>query len=74
MRQRITGEGMLSRSPTPGEADFLKDQRKERGYGACVPVRYLGGRLSERPGQSTYPLAFLHGSLADGSGFGALNS
>jgi hypothetical protein len=24
-------DGMLSRSPTPGEFEFLKDQTKERG-------------------------------------------
>lgn len=39
MRQIILQDGMLSRSPTPGEYEFLKDQRKERGYGNGFPVR-----------------------------------
>jgi hypothetical protein len=33
MRIRVQGDGMLSRSPTPAEFDFLRDMRKERGYG-----------------------------------------
>ena len=33
MRQRADGDGMLSRSPTPEEFDFLKALRKEKGYG-----------------------------------------
>jgi hypothetical protein len=33
MRIRVQGEGMLSRSPTPAEFAFLRDMRKERGYG-----------------------------------------
>jgi hypothetical protein len=39
MRQRIAGDNMLSRSPTPEEYAFLKDMRKERGYGKGYPVR-----------------------------------
>jgi hypothetical protein len=30
---------MLSRSPTPAEFDFLKDMRKEGGYGKGYPIR-----------------------------------
>jgi hypothetical protein len=33
VRQRIIGDGMLSRSPTPVELEFLNAQRKDRGYG-----------------------------------------
>ncbi len=38
---RIVAErdGMLSRSPTPEEFEFLKDQRKERGYGRGFIIR-----------------------------------
>lgn len=32
-RQRVIGDGMLSRSPTPAELEFLMALRKERGYG-----------------------------------------
>ena len=39
MRQVIIRDGMLSRSPTPEEFEFLKVQRKERGYGKGFPVR-----------------------------------
>lgn len=39
VRQRIIGDGMLSRSPTPEEYDFLIAQRKERGYGKGFPIR-----------------------------------
>lgn len=39
VRQRILADRMLSRSPTPGEYDFLKDQHSERGYGEGFPVR-----------------------------------
>lgn len=39
MRINIERDGMLSRSPTPAEFDFLKDMRKERGYGKGFPVR-----------------------------------
>jgi hypothetical protein len=33
MRQRIVGDGILARVPTPEEYDFLSALRKERGYG-----------------------------------------
>jgi hypothetical protein len=39
MRVNIERDGMLSRAPTPDEFDFLKAQRKERGYGKGIPVR-----------------------------------
>jgi hypothetical protein len=38
MRVNIERDGMLSRAPTPEEYDFLKAQRKERGYGKGFPV------------------------------------
>ena len=39
LRQRVAGDGMLSRSPTSEEFDFLKALRKEKGYGKGVVVR-----------------------------------
>jgi hypothetical protein len=39
LRQTIIGDGMLARVPTPEEYDFLRAQRKERGYGKGFPVR-----------------------------------
>ena len=39
MRHRADGDGMLSRSPTPEEFDFLKALRKEKGYGKGIMVR-----------------------------------
>ena len=39
MQAVIIGDGMLSRSPTPEEFDFLKALRKEKGYGKGVAVR-----------------------------------
>jgi hypothetical protein len=39
MRIVAERDGMLSRSPTPDEFEFLKDQRKERGYGKGFLVR-----------------------------------
>jgi hypothetical protein len=39
MRINIERDGMLSRSPTPAEFDFLKALRKERGYGKGFPIR-----------------------------------
>lgn len=39
LRLTIAGDGMLARVPTPEEYDFLKAQRKERGYGNGFPVR-----------------------------------
>ncbi len=33
MRQRIVGDGILARVPTPEEYDFLIALRKDRGYG-----------------------------------------
>jgi hypothetical protein len=39
MRINIERDRMLSRSPTPAEFDFLKAQRKERGYGNGFPIR-----------------------------------
>jgi hypothetical protein len=42
----VTGrDGMLSRSPTPEEFEFLKDLRKERAYGKGFPVRLSAVRL-----------------------------
>ena len=39
MRIVARRDGMLSRSPTPEEFGFLKDLRRERGYGKGFPVR-----------------------------------
>jgi hypothetical protein len=39
LRQRVQGDGMLSRAPTSEEFDFLKALRKEKGYGKSVAVR-----------------------------------
>jgi len=39
MRIVIDRDGMLSRSPTPDEFEFLKSQQKERGYGKGELVR-----------------------------------
>jgi hypothetical protein len=39
MRIVAERDGMLSRSPTPEEFEFLKDQRRERGYGKGSIVR-----------------------------------
>jgi hypothetical protein len=39
LRQTIIEDGMLARVPTPEEYDFLKTQRKERGYGKGFIVR-----------------------------------
>lgn len=39
MRQWIGGDGMLSRSPTPNEMEFLMALRKERGYGKGGLIR-----------------------------------
>jgi hypothetical protein len=39
MRIVIGRDGMLSRPPTPNEFEFLKSQRKERGYGKGDVVR-----------------------------------
>jgi hypothetical protein len=33
MRQRIKGDGMLARVPTPSEYEFLGDLHKKHGYG-----------------------------------------
>jgi hypothetical protein len=37
LREIVKGDGMLARVPTPEEYDFLKAQRKERGYGKGSP-------------------------------------
>jgi hypothetical protein len=42
VRQIILGDGMLSRSPTPEEFEFLKAQRKER-QATGFPVGEQGG-------------------------------
>jgi hypothetical protein len=39
LRINVQRDGMLSRSPTPAEFDFLKDMRKERGYGKGYLIR-----------------------------------
>jgi len=39
LRETVKRDGMLARVPTPEEYDFLKAQRKERGYGKGFPVR-----------------------------------
>lgn len=40
LRTTIKGDGMISRSPTKAEWDFLIDMRKERGYGVGnEPIR-----------------------------------
>jgi len=39
VRQVVLRDGMLSRSPTPAELDFLMALQKERGYGTGFPVR-----------------------------------
>jgi len=33
MRRRVQADGYVSRSPTPGEFEFLKFQHNEHGYG-----------------------------------------
>jgi len=39
LRETVKGDGILARVPTPEEYDFLKAQRKERGYGKGFIVR-----------------------------------
>lgn len=39
MRQKINADGVLSRSPTPEEFEFLMHLHSEKGYGKGIAIR-----------------------------------